>query len=155
MPLFNPPAAAAGGGTWPVLIASMQGANGAAVQSITGQTFATLNVNATTDSHTGFNATTDAYTIPAGQSGTYQINMKMRPVDANAGGSSYGIGCDTTNGDSASFFWGLTNATGRHGLANARTVDLAAGAALKVFSYFDKVGSIGIYSAELIIYRIR
>jgi len=142
--------------SWPVMIANYQGTNTAtAAQYINGQQFTTLSVQKATDTHSAWDNSSSTFTVP--QSGTYQVEMKVRPLDSLAASVSYGVGFDTVNQDSPAFAWGVTSTASvrRNGLLNNRVLALTAGQTLKLFTYVDQNASIGIYSAEIAVYRIR
>jgi hypothetical protein len=123
-----------------------------------GAGFITLQINATViDTANAFNTATWIYTVP--ETGVYEVNAKVRLADATPAGISYGLGIDTSNVDSAGFFWGVTNAnnlgTGnRQGLFNSRIMALNAGDPLRAFTYVDNPSAVGVIAAELSCYRL-
>lgn len=105
------------------------------------------------DTHGGWNSSTNTWTVPAGQSGIYQVFGKYRIVDGGPQGQSIGIGLDTSNTDSPTFFWGVTNPN-RQGISNQRFAQFNAGDQIRLFSYIDG-GSRNIEAAALNILRVK
>lgn len=119
-----------------------------------GSAFTTVPLNQiATDTHGGWNATTNTWTVPAGQSGVYQVFGKYRIQDGGGGGTSTGIGLDTANQDSPTFFWGVTNGN-RHGIVNQRFAQFNAGDQIRLFSYIDGAAR-NIEAAALNILRVK
>lgn len=117
-------------------------------------TFTTVPMNTiATDTHGGWNAGNQTWTVPAGQGGIYQIYGKYRISDGGDANVSIGIGLDTTNADSPTFFWGVTNAT-RNGIMNQRFTALNAGDQVRLFSYIDGTPR-NIEAAALSILRVK
>lgn len=137
----------------PVLVAQMDQPD--PFQDIAAGAFVKLRVNARTDTRETFDATDHSYVIP--ETGIYQIEMKMRPIDSTPAGVSYGLGADPVLNDSAATRWTNTTASSgpnnRQGHINQRTARFEAGQRIYLYTYAD--AAITVSSAELIIIRIR
>lgn len=132
----------------------------------TGGTFQTVGASFTTiqagsaslDSHGSWNAAQSLYVVP--QTGIYEMRAKLRPYDNSQANCSIGLGIDVANQDGPSFAWGqfpppALNGSARFVLANARTMSLTAGQAVRMFGYADSPTPVGMTAAELVIRRIR
>jgi len=117
-----------------------------------GAAFTTIPMNnIVTDTHNGWQAGTNVWTVP--QTGTYNILAKDRISDGGTSGQSIGIGIDTSNADSPTFFWGVTNPN-RNGIMNDRFAVFSQGQSIRLFSYIDG-GNRTIEAASLTIIRVR
>lgn len=133
----------------PRLVVSCSG--GTSFQTLP-QTFTTVQFNTVSvDNKNAWNAANNTWTVP--ETGTYEVNGKLRLVDGNLSGLSYGLGIDVVNEDNAGFFWGV-GAPNRQGLFNSRIIMLTAGQALRLYAYVDNPSGVGVNAAELNAVRI-
>jgi len=133
----------------PRLVVSRSG--GVAFQTI-GQSFVTVQVNSVMlDNKSRWDAANFSWVVP--ETGTYEVNGKIRLADGDYSGLSYGIGMDIVNQDNAGFFWGQ-GARHRQGLFNSRIINLASGDRLRLYAYIDNPAGVGVTNAELNAVRI-
>lgn len=132
----------------------------------TGNTPSSLSLSFTTiplnnvvqDTHDGWNPANNTYVVP--QTGTYEVQGRVRIQDGYVLNTSVGIGIDTENVDSPGFIWSQTpntvSASGasRFTMVINRTVMLNAGDVLRLYGYWDAAPQ-NISGRELIIQRIR
>ena len=141
--------------SWPVMVAELGNGDGTQTsQSIPGTTFQTINVVATTDTHGAWNSTNKWWTVPAGQSGVYEVAGKARLVDGFQAGVSIGLGMHSSSTDHPAFFWDNTK-NNRQGIQNVRVSQFNAGDNIRLFIYIDASGSHNLAGASLTIQRIR
>jgi len=113
--------------------------------------FQTVMVNSVQiDNFNTFDTSTGEWVVP--ETGTYEVNGKLRLEDGARGSLSYGIGLDVANVDNSGFFWsqGTNN---RQGIFNSRIIMLTAGQRLRLYAYVDSPG-VGASTAELNATRI-
>jgi hypothetical protein len=143
---------------WPVMTVGRNG--GATAFQTLPAAFTTLQLNTapSIDTHGGFSTSTYLYTVPAGQDGVYDIQGKIRPIDATAASLGFGVGIDIANQDTPDFLWTTTSPSAqsvrRHGSYNSRLMPLVAGQQVRLFGFAD-AGNLAIVGASLTIARIR
>jgi len=117
-----------------------------------GQTFTIIQVNSVMlDNKSRWDAPNFSWVVP--ETGTYEVNGKIRLADGDYSGLSYGLGMDIINQDNAGFFWGQ-GARSRQGLFNSRIINLAAGDRLRLYAYVDNPSGVPVTNAELNAVRI-
>jgi len=114
--------------------------------------FETIHLSAImVDNKNGWDAANYQWVVP--ETGTYEVNGKLRLADGDYSSLSYGLGMDTANQDGPTFFWGQ-GAKNRQGLFNSRIMNLTQGARLRLFAYIDSATPVGISGAEMNAVRI-
>jgi hypothetical protein len=125
-----------------------------------GGAFNTVMISSVSVNIGGGTLSNNLWTVP--QTGTYDVQGKVRFADNSTGGNKYGwgIGMDIANQDSPGFLWRTTpenpsfTATNRMGEQNRRVMPLTAGQQLRLFAYIDGT-NLNVIAAELIAIRIR
>jgi len=101
------------------------------------------------------------WTVP--ETGTYEVNGKLRLADDTPAGISFGLGMGIANQDDASFYWNTTarslfgfasNSIGRGMIFNSRIMMLTQGDGLRLYTFIDDTTARKIIAAELNAVRI-
>jgi hypothetical protein len=127
-------------------------------QTVTGQTYTTLNIVSSSDTHAAFDSTSKYYIVP--QTGWYNITARARLADGLLSGAVYGLGIDTVNQDSIYMKWetstsAVLGSNKRVNVLNERFMYLTQGSAFRAYIYVDMAGTYSVSNAELTIVRIR
>jgi len=129
-------------------------------QQPTPQQFTTVGLNSVMlDTSASF--ASNMWTVP--ETGTYELNGKLRLSDNTPAGISFGIGMGINNVDDAAFYWATTtastfgfagNSVGRHMVFNSRIMQLTQGDLLRLYAFIDDTTARTIQAAELNAVRI-
>jgi hypothetical protein len=124
-------------------------------QTVANSGFNTLTLDTvSSDSHSGWSTSINTYTVPTGHGGLWFLSAKMRILDGITSNISYGMGIDTSNGDTPAFAWTNTNSH-RQGHINTRLAPFAVGDKIRLFTYIDAGSSVTVSACELVGYRVR
>ena len=143
----------------PMIIASLGNGSDPLAQTLQGYEFTTLNLL----SGRSWGGTFDPvlHTWSPTKGGYFQFVGRVRPRDTTAANTSYGVGIDTANRDSATGFqWTSTvDSNGqfgdrRNGLAISRLMYVNPGDKVRLFAFVDGNSSYGITNASLYGYLV-